>query len=90
MCTGGGLLSLCDDLRDKRLPELGVLLEDKEGRTVVKYVGREEAIKEREKQMQLSAEKQRLKEEQKRKQEELKVCTAPLAMTLYHTSLFAL
>lgn len=72
-CVGKGLLSVCDELRDTRLPELGVLLEDKEGRTTVKYVGREEALKEKEKQIQALAEKQRLKEEQKIKQEELKV-----------------
>lgn len=41
------LLQLCDDLRDNELPELGVLLEDKEGQTVVKYVGKEAALRER-------------------------------------------
>ena len=42
------LLQLCDGLRDDQLPELGVLLEDREGHTVVKYVGREVALKEKE------------------------------------------
>ena len=41
------LLQLCDVLRDEKLPELGVLLEDKEGHTVVKYVGKEAAQRER-------------------------------------------
>lgn len=71
--TGHRLLGLCDELRDQKLPDLGVLLEDIDGRTVVKYVGKELGIKEKEKQAQIMAEKQRGKEEQKRKQEELKV-----------------
>ena len=41
------LLQACDVLRDEQLPERGVLLEDKEGHTVVKYVGRETALRER-------------------------------------------
>lgn len=67
------LLVLCDELRDQKLPDLGVLLEDKDGRTVVKYVGKELAMREREKQAQDLAEKQRIKGEQKRKQEDSKV-----------------
>lgn len=41
------LLQLCDDLRDSELPELGVLLEDRDGQTVVKYLGKEAALRER-------------------------------------------
>ena len=69
------LLALCDELRDQKLPELGVLLEDKDGRTVVKYVGKELALQEREKLAQAQEEKQRMKEEQKRKQQEMQVRT---------------
>ena len=67
------LLGQCDALRDKRLPELGVILEDQDGRTVVKYVGREEALREKVKKDHMLEEKQRLKEEQKKKQEGAKV-----------------
>lgn len=74
LCTAPRLLALCDDIRDERLPGLGVLLEDQDGRTVVKYVGKELALKEKEVQAQAVAEKQKIKDEQKRKQEELKVC----------------
>ena len=35
------LLKLCDQLRDEKLPSLGMLLEDKGGRTVIKYVGKQ-------------------------------------------------
>lgn len=42
------LLQLCDVLRDDQLPELGVLLEDKETQTVVKYVGKEAGKREKE------------------------------------------
>ena len=47
LCAATALLQLCDVLRDSQLPELGVLLEDKEGQTVVKYVGKEAALRER-------------------------------------------
>lgn len=67
------LLDKCDVLRDERLPELGVLLEDHDGRTVVKYVGREEALKEKDMKERMLEEKKQLKEEQKRKQEEARV-----------------
>lgn len=39
---------MCDSLRNKSLPEVGVVLEDKEDHTVVKVVGKEAALKERE------------------------------------------
>ncbi len=48
MCVDVPLLELCDRVRDDQLPELGVILEDKEGHTVVKLVGREAALRERE------------------------------------------
>lgn len=73
MSLGHSLLKLCDQLRDQQLPDLGVLFEDINGHTVIKYVGKELAIKEREKKEQELSEKQRIKEEQKKKQEELKV-----------------
>ena len=67
------LLDKCDELRDDTLPALGVLLEDQDGRTVVKYVGREEALREKAEKERLLQEKRLLKEEQKRKQEEARV-----------------
>lgn len=72
------MLNLCDELRDQQLPELGVLLEDQDGQTVVKYVGRVTALKEKEMKAQAIAEKQRLKEEHRRKEEELKVHIVPM------------
>ena len=48
MYTDGALLEMCDTLRNKSLPEVGVVLEDKDGHTVIKLVGKEAALKERE------------------------------------------
>ena len=50
MCThvATALLQLCDKLRDDHLPDLGVILEDKEEHTVVKYVGKEAGRREKE------------------------------------------
>lgn len=42
------ILQLCDELRDEILPNLSVRLEDKEGMSVIKYVDREELMRERE------------------------------------------
>jgi len=67
------LLEKCDELRDERLPLLGVLLDDREDRTVVKYVGKEAALRERSNKEQAMEEKRRLKEEARRKQEEARV-----------------
>lgn len=67
------MLKFCDELRDNQLPSLGVLLDDQDGRAVIKYVGKEEASKERERLVQAAEEKKRLKEEKKKKQEEAKV-----------------
>ena len=47
------LLKSCDVLRDDRLAELGVRMEDKEGHTVVKVVGRDAILKEREREKQV-------------------------------------
>ncbi|XP_047023337.1 cysteine--tRNA ligase, cytoplasmic [Helicoverpa zea] len=69
------VLTLCDLLRDRDLPELGVRLEDKPDRTVVKLVSKEEIMKEREEKARLEAEKQRKKQElleAQRAKEELK------------------
>ena len=48
MCVDPVLLKACDDVRDGRLGELGVRMEDKEEGTVVKMVGREAIERERE------------------------------------------
>ncbi|XP_046978679.1 cysteine--tRNA ligase, cytoplasmic [Vanessa cardui] len=71
----GGVLALCDALRDDVLPELGVRLEDKPDRTVVKLVSKEELMKEREEKKKQEAEKLRKKQElleAQRAKEELK------------------
>ena len=47
MCADVELLNVCDAVRDVDLPELGVMMEDKEDHTVVKVVGREAALRER-------------------------------------------
>ncbi|XP_050407955.1 cysteine--tRNA ligase, cytoplasmic [Patella vulgata] len=60
-----GILKLCDDIRDEVLPNLGVRLEDKEGRRpVIKLVDREILLQEKE--------EQRKAEEAKRKEKEMK------------------
>ena len=46
--TDGELLKVCDELRDQKLGDLGVRMEDKEEGTVVKVVGREAILRERE------------------------------------------
>lgn len=48
------LLRVCDDVRDRRLGDLGVRMEDKEEGTVVKVVGREAILREREMERQVS------------------------------------
>ncbi|XP_045763449.1 cysteine--tRNA ligase, cytoplasmic [Maniola jurtina] len=71
------VLALCDVLRDKVLPELGVRLEDKPDRTVVKLVSKEELMKEREEKKRQEAEKLRKKQElleaQRAKEEQKKI-----------------
>ena len=48
------ILAECDKLRDITLPDLGVLLEDKEGEeTVIKLVDKEDLRKEREEKLAL-------------------------------------
>ncbi|XP_041972684.1 cysteine--tRNA ligase, cytoplasmic [Aricia agestis] len=71
------VLALCDELRDSVLPELGVRLEDKPDRTVVKLVSKEELMKEREEKKRQEAEKlkkkQELLEAQRAKEEQKKI-----------------
>ncbi|CAK1551714.1 unnamed protein product [Leptosia nina] len=71
------VLALCDALRDVVLPELGVRLEDKPDRTIVKLVSKEEIAREREEKKRVEAEKQKKKEEllkaQKAKEEQKKI-----------------
>ncbi|KAM3968100.1 LOW QUALITY PROTEIN: cysteine--tRNA ligase, cytoplasmic [Aphomia sociella] len=71
------VLQLCDRLRDQELPELGVRLEDKPDRTVVKLVSKEELMKEREEKKRAEAEKQKKKQEmleaQRAKDEQKKI-----------------
>ncbi|XP_059060024.1 cysteine--tRNA ligase, cytoplasmic-like [Achroia grisella] len=71
------VLQLCDRLRDYDLPELGVRLEDKPDRTVVKLVSKEELIREREEKKRVEAEKLRKKQEileaQRAKEEQKKI-----------------
>ncbi|XP_076971507.1 cysteine--tRNA ligase, cytoplasmic [Tamandua tetradactyla] len=65
------VLQLSDTLRDDVLPELGVRLEDHEGLpTVVKLVGRDTLLKEREERKQVEEEKRRKKEEAARRKQE--------------------
>ncbi|GFO03375.1 cysteine--tRNA ligase, cytoplasmic-like [Plakobranchus ocellatus] len=64
------ILSLCDEVRDVILPELGVRLEDHEGAPpVIKMVSREVLLKEREEKMKLEQEKKAEKERLKKKKE---------------------
>ena len=52
------ILAECDKLRDITLPDLGVLLEDKEGEeTVIKLVDKEDLRKEREEKLALEEKK---------------------------------
>ncbi|XP_026747032.1 cysteine--tRNA ligase, cytoplasmic [Trichoplusia ni] len=71
------VLALCDALRDQQLPALGVRLEDKPDRTIVKLVSKEELMKEREEKNRLEAEKQKKKlellEAQRAKEEQKKI-----------------
>eukprot|EP00043_Microstomoeca_roanoka_P003848 m.46094 g.46094 ORF g.46094 m.46094 type:complete len:169 (-) comp12224_c0_seq1:92-598(-) len=71
-CADTTVLKRCDAIRDDELPNLGVRLEDKEQGPVVKFVDREELMKERERELALKAEKERKKAEAaaKRAQEE--------------------
>ena len=54
MPSDSSLLKSCDVLRDDRLAELGVRIEDKEGRTVVKVIGKDAILKEKERKKQVS------------------------------------
>lgn len=60
------ILQECDRLRDEILPNLGIRLEDKEGEaSVVKIVGRETLLKEKEAKKQAELEKAAEKERKK-------------------------
>ncbi|XP_063710173.1 cysteine--tRNA ligase, cytoplasmic [Culicoides brevitarsis] len=60
------ILKLCDQLRDETLPNLGVRLEDREGKpSALKLVDRETLLKEREAKKALEAEKLAEKERKK-------------------------
>ena len=41
------ILQQCDNLRDNILPDLGVLMEDQSGRTVIKLCDREQLMEEK-------------------------------------------
>lgn len=69
------ILEACDKLRDETLPNLGVRLEDKSGRTVVKLVSPEELKLEMEREQQLKEEQKKKKEQQRLLAEENKVST---------------
>ncbi|XP_050676965.1 cysteine--tRNA ligase, cytoplasmic [Leptidea sinapis] len=75
--SGPSVLALCDELRDDVLPALGVRLEDKPDRTIVKLVSKEELAREREEKKRIEAEKQKKKEEllkaQRAKEEQKKI-----------------
>ncbi|KAK1442991.1 cysteinyl-tRNA synthetase [Babesia gibsoni] len=61
------LLKTCDRIRDEYLPELGVLLEDRDdGECVVKYKSKDNQVKEM--QMKEELKQQRLQQENERKQ----------------------
>ncbi|ELT92901.1 hypothetical protein CAPTEDRAFT_218029 [Capitella teleta] len=52
----GGILKLCDEVRDDVLPNLGVRLEDHEGQeTVIKLVDRETLLRERQEKIEVQA-----------------------------------
>uniref|UniRef100_A0A914WDT4 Cysteine--tRNA ligase, cytoplasmic n=1 Tax=Plectus sambesii TaxID=2011161 RepID=A0A914WDT4_9BILA len=62
-----GILEECDRLRDDVLPDLGVRLEDRHAKTMIKLVDREELLRER--QQAIEAEQARELEKQKRLKE---------------------
>jgi cysteinyl-tRNA synthetase len=65
------ILTLCDELRNDILPNVGVRLEDHEGQPpVVKLVDRETLLKEREQKMKAEEQKRIEKERKKREQAE--------------------
>jgi len=68
------ILKLCDEVRDNRLIELGVKLEDQEGglAPVVKLVDKETLLKEKQQKLDEIEKKRKEKEEAKRKQQEEK------------------
>ncbi|XP_066919805.1 cysteine--tRNA ligase, cytoplasmic-like isoform X2 [Clytia hemisphaerica] len=65
-----GILRLCDDVRDDKLVEIGVKLEDQEGglAPIVKLVDRETLLKEKQQKLEEIEKKKKEKEEAKKKQ----------------------
>lgn len=64
------ILKLCDELRDDILPDLGVRLEDQEGRAAaIKLVNREELAREKQMKQKMELEKKLEKEKMKQLQE---------------------
>lgn len=62
------ILIMCDKLRDEILPEIGVRLEDVDGKpTAIKFVGREAIL--REKKAKAKAEADKLAEKERKKRE---------------------
>lgn len=67
------ILSLCDDVRDNVLPNVGVRLEDLEGQpSVIKLVDRDTLMKEREEKMRQEEQKRLQKEAKKKEQDAAK------------------
>lgn len=66
------ILKLCDEVRDDKLVEIGVKLEDQEGglAPIVKLVDRETLLKEKQQKLEEIEKKKREKEEAKKKQQE--------------------
>ena len=51
--TDKPLLGVCDNLRNETLVDLGVRLEDKDGTSIVKHVGKEAILREKEQEKQV-------------------------------------
>lgn len=67
------ILILCDKLRNDVLPNIGVRLEDVEGKpAAIKFVGREAILREKEAKAKIEAQKLAEKEKKKKEQELLR------------------
>ncbi|XP_074660853.1 cysteine--tRNA ligase, cytoplasmic-like isoform X2 [Tubulanus polymorphus] len=73
------ILKLCDTVRDETLPDLGVRLEDIEGRTVIKLVDKETLMKEKEERLRLEEQKRIEKEKKKQEAEKAKAAKDAIA-----------
>lgn len=94
------MMELCDALRDSVLPELGVRLEDREGEngamtSVIKIVGREAIMAEREEKRRKEEkkreekEKKRLEMEQKKAERDMQRAVNPKEMFLSETDKYS-